>query len=361
MFLAIRELTHAKFRYILISVIMVLIAMLIFIISGLAQGLSSDNASAVQNLQADYLVLEKDVEHKITRSLFPADKLETIQETEGVEAAVTLSVNMTSATEKGSDKQIDVALFTTDENSMLIPEVSSGETFSAPGQSELILDDSMKQEGVRLGDELQLGGSDQIFTVVGFTEKSRFSHTPVAYVGSGALGASNGKISAVALQVAEGKSETVKSELSGDFDILTKDELLKGIPGYSQEQASLTMMIVFLFVIGTFVLAVFFYVLTLQKTDQFGVLKALGTKTSYLIRNAISQVVLISVICIGIALGLTYGAATLFPKDLPFVLNITNMLQFSTVLLVVTILGSLLSLIQIVKVDPIQAIEGGAN
>lgn len=55
MFLAIRELMHAKFRYILIGVIMVLIAMLIFIISGLAKGLSADNASAVQNLQADQI------------------------------------------------------------------------------------------------------------------------------------------------------------------------------------------------------------------------------------------------------------------------------------------------------------------
>ena len=56
------------------------------------------------------------------------------------------------------------------------------------------------------------------------------------------------------------KVDEVKGELSGNYDVLTKDELLKGIPGYSQEQASLTMMIVFLFVIGTFVLAVFFYV-----------------------------------------------------------------------------------------------------
>ncbi|WP_404450922.1 ABC transporter permease [Virgibacillus necropolis] len=361
MFLAIRELLHAKFRYILIGVIMVLIAMLIFIISGLAKGLSADNASAIQNLPADYVLLEKDVENRITRSVFSAGKLDAIQETNGVETAVPLSVNMTSASEKGSDQKIDVALFMTDVESMLMPAVTSGQSLTATGASELILDDSMKQEGVNLGDELKIGGFNQTFTVVGFTEQSRFSHTPVAYVSSDALGTTDGKISAVALQVKDGNMDAVKNQLSGNYDILTKDELLKGIPGYSQEQASLNMMIVFLFVIGTFVLAVFFYVLTLQKTDQFGVLKALGTKTSYLIRNVISQVVLLSVICIGIALGLTYGAAALFPNDLPFQLNIANMLQFSTVLLVVTVIGSLLSLIQIVKIDPIRAIEGGAN
>lgn len=357
MFLAIRELVHAKFRYILIGVIMVLIAMLIFIISGLAKGLSADNASAIQHLQADYVLLEKDVDQRITSSKFSADKFTAIQETKGVEAATALSVNMTSATEAGSDKKIDVALFSTDIKGMLIPEVSSGNALSEPSANELLLDDSMKQEGVKLGDELEMAGFDKPFTVVGFTEGQRFSHTPVAYTG----GASNEKINAVTLQVADGKIDAVKSELSGQYDILTKAELLEGIPGYSQEQMSLTMMIVFLFVIGAFVLAVFFYVLTLQKTDQFGVLKALGTKTSYLMKNVISQVVLISVICIGIALGLTYGVAALFPNDLPFELNLINMLQFSGVLLVVTVLGSLLSLIQIVKVDPIRAIEGGAN
>lgn len=361
MFLAIRELIHAKFRYILIGVIMVLIAMLIFIISGLAKGLSADNASAVQNLQADHVLLEKDVDQRITSSKFSADKIDAIQELEGVEKATALTVNMTSASEEGSDKKIDVALFLTNLDGTLIPDVRSGETLSSSNANELILDDSVKQEGVKLGDELDLAGFDKAFTVVGFTKSQRFSHTPVAYVSSNVLGSTQEKINAVALQMADGKIGAVKSELSGQYDILTKDELLKGIPGYSQEQASLTMMIVFLFVIGTFVLAVFFYVLTLQKTDQFGVLKALGTKTSYLMKNVITQVVLISVICIGIALGLTYGASALFPNDLPFELDLANMLQFSSVLLVVTVIGSLLSLIQIVKIDPIRAIEGGAN
>lgn len=335
---------------------MVLIAMLIFIISGLAKGLSADNASAIQNLQADHVLVEKGVENSLTRSKFSVGKMDAIKETNGIKAATELSVSMARASEKGLDQQIDVAVFTTDVEASIVPEVSSGKTIT--GSNELILDNTMKQEGIKIGDKLTISGSEQTFTVVGFAEGQRYSHTPVAYKVSGT---SDGNISAVALQVEEGKFDTVKNELSDQFEVLTKEELQKGIPGYAQEQASLNMMIIFLFVIGTFVLAVFFYVLTLQKTDQFGVLKALGTKTSYLMRNVIAQVVLISVICIGIALGLTYSASVIFPNDLPFELNIVNMLQFSAVLLAVTVLGSLLSLIQIVKIDPIQAIEGGAN
>ena len=47
MFLAIRELKHSKVRYLLIGLIMVLVAWLVFIISGLANGLSAENASSI--------------------------------------------------------------------------------------------------------------------------------------------------------------------------------------------------------------------------------------------------------------------------------------------------------------------------
>lgn len=43
MFLALRELKHAKLRYILIGLIMVLIAWLVLFVTGLANGLANDN------------------------------------------------------------------------------------------------------------------------------------------------------------------------------------------------------------------------------------------------------------------------------------------------------------------------------
>lgn len=59
-----------------------------------------------------------------------------------------------------------------------------------------------------------------------------------------------------------------------NMEVITKSDAVSAIPGYKEEQGSLLMMIAFLYVISAFVLAVFFYVITIQKTSQFGILKS---------------------------------------------------------------------------------------
>lgn len=354
MFLAIRELFYAKFRYILIGLIMVLIALLIFIISGLAQGLSADNASSIEGLNADYLLIDPDAELEMTKSFIPRETKDEVDGIDGVEEAAPLSIRMMNASVNGTEQNVDVSLFATEADGMLIPSVSEGNGMES--QNEVIADDSLKQEGVKIGDTLDFG-EDSVLTITGFSENQRYSHTPVVYVHGG----ESKNINAIAIQAEEENLEEIKSELGSTYDVVTKEEALQGIPSYSQEQASLNMMIIFMFVIAAFVLAAFFYVITLQKRDQFGVLKALGAKTSYLLRNLVGQVVLISFVCIAMAVGLTLGVAALLPEDMPFLLTADEMLQTSILILIVSVVGALVSLFQVIKIDPIEAIEGAGK
>ncbi|HLR63746.1 MAG TPA: ABC transporter permease [Lentibacillus sp.] len=354
MFLAIRELIYAKFRYVLISLIMVLIALLIFIISGLAQGLSADNASAIQNLQADYVVIDSDAELDMTKSSIPTDVKHEATEIDGVDDVAPLSIRMMNASVNGTEQSKDIAFFVTEADGMLIPSVNEGETVKR--DHDIIVDASLKREGVKIGDTLEFG-EDSAYTVTGFTDNQRYSHTPVVY----ADGGESRKVNVIALKADEANIDKIKHELDGAYDVVTTEKALQGIPSYSQEQASLNLMIIFMFVIAAFVLAAFFYVITLQKRDQFGVLKALGAKTSYLMKNAVGQVVLITFLCTAIAGGLTMATAALLPEDMPFLLTAGEMLQTSILILIVSIVGSLISLFQIVKVDPIEAIEGAGK
>ncbi|MBY7141852.1 ABC transporter permease [Virgibacillus sp. NKC19-3] len=350
MFLAIRELMHAKVRYILIGLIMVLIACLIFIISGLAQGLSADNASAIQHLNADYLLIDPDAELDMTTSFIPQEEKEDIAQWNGVEEASSLSIRMMNVSVNDSDQNADVALFVTEAGGMLMPPLSEGRAIN--DEHEVVVDDSLKQEGVEIGDTLGFGENSER-TIVGFVENQRYSHTSVVF----AHGGQAENINAIAIQGQEANIEA----LQDSFDVVTKEEALQGIPSYSQEQGSLNMMIMFLYVIAAFVLAAFFYVITLQKRDQFGVLKALGARTAYLVKNLISQVVLISILCIIIAVGLTLGVAALLPADMPFQLTAGGMLQTALLILLVSIIGAIISLVQVVKIDPIEAIEGAGK
>ena len=60
------------------------------------------------------------------------------------------------------------------------------------------------------------------------------------------------------------------------IETFTKSEAVMGMPGYKEESATIYMMLAFLFVISAVIIAVFFYVFILQKTQQFGVMKAIG-------------------------------------------------------------------------------------
>lgn len=109
MFLALRELRHAKLRYLLIGFIMVLIAWLVLFVTGLAQGLSSDNASSIQNMKADYLVLQEESDHRINRSILTEELWTEVRSHPGGNKATPLGVHMNTLTKEGSTAKFDAA------------------------------------------------------------------------------------------------------------------------------------------------------------------------------------------------------------------------------------------------------------
>ncbi|AOH53148.1 ABC transporter permease [Peribacillus muralis] len=363
MFLAIRELKHSKLRYLLIGLIIVLVALLVFIISGLANGLSSDNASSIQNMKADYFVMEHDSKNKLNRSIISMDMLEELREPE-VQTAEGLGQMMATLNKIGSNEKTEVTIFATNGRGILAPEVMEGTSYDDKKQGEAVADRSLKEVGYKLGDSFQDELSGKVFTIVGFTENQSYSHAPVVYMNVAGWREINpvlknhakNSISALAVQMDAKDEETIREALPDGVTLLSKDEMLQSIPGFKEEQATLTMMIAFLFVIAAFVLAVFFYVITLQKTNQFGVLKALGANTVYLAKSIVGQVMLLAVVCIVISVALTYGVTLIMPEGMPFELRPDLVIKYSLLLLVVSALGSILSLYRVAKIDALDAI-----
>lgn len=252
----------------------------------------------------------------------------------------------------------------TDADGFLVPSVVKGKGLDAGHPGHVLVDEKLKrEEGLKIGDVLKDEISGEKLKVAGFTEGQTFSHTPVIYITNekwekiqqGFSKKGKAVVNAIAIQGGEDTVDKVESSLE-NVEVVSKEEALESIPSYQAEQTSLNMMIAFLFVIAAFVLAVFFYVITLQKTQQFGVLKALGAKTGYLAGNLIGQVILLSVISIGMGVGCTFGIQNLFPEGIPFTISNQMLVQYSLLLLAVAVLGSLLSLFRVVKVDAIEAI-----
>lgn len=367
MFLALREMKHAKLRYVLIGLIMILIAWLVLFVSGLAKGLASDNASAIQHLNTGYLALQNESDNRLNRSILLEDTLNDVHRFVSDEVATPLGIRMTTVTTTNeSAKKVDTAYLAIDVNGKLAPDVVDGKMMTNEAANEVVVDTSLKDEGFRLGDYVKDQASGTEFKIVGFTEGQSYSHAPVIFMNFNDWAAINESnhlrkpfFNAIALDITEDMAQKIDNDVSG-IEVISKEQALKGIPGYQEEQSSLLMMIAFLFVISAFVLAVFFYVITIQKMNQFGVLKAIGAKSSYLARNIMFQVMGLTIVSLIISIALTYGVASILPSSMPFELSIELVLGSSLLFIVVSLVGSLLSLYRVVKIDAVEAIGRAA-
>ena len=143
-----------------------------------------------------------------------------------------------------------------------------------------------------------------------------------------------------------------------DVKMVSEDDIKQAIPSYQAEQQPLNLMIVFLFIISAIVLSAFFYVITIQKSSQLGILKAIGTKNSELVKAILVQVLLITLIGVILSVVIMFALNNVIPVSMPFYLNTGLMMIVSGLFLVVAFLGAILSLVRIIKIDPLDAIGG---
>ena len=369
MFLALRELKHAKLRFMMIGIILVLISWLVFILSGLGNGLSSLSAAAFKNMEAQFVVFEEGSRHSMLRSVISEDLVEELKTQPdvldaapmGTRTAVVLKENSSS-----DDEKIDVSLLGIRPGTFLEPAVIEGQGLTEGKDLEVIANSTLKDFGIELGDTLQIEGTTQTIKVVGFVENQTFNHLPAIFItldlwreihfaAPGSDMGINNPVNAIMLQGENISPEEIDQKVEG-IETATKQEAINGLPGYTAENGTIMMMLAFLLVISAFVITVFFYVITLQKSNQFGVLKAIGASNAFLGRAVVSQVFLLAVVSIGIGIALTYGTAAVLPKEMPFTLDPLLVVTYAIVLLVVSVLSSLFSVRRITKIDPLQAI-----
>ncbi len=365
MFLATREITHSRVRYLLIIAIMTLIAWLVFLLTGLAVGLSSDNAGALVNMEADYVLFEEASDFSPRRSLLEHSLVDEAASIAGVEKAAPLGLSSLSISTNDDTEMIDVTIFGVEPGSFLVPEIVDGTTLPDNAGNQVVVDHSLKEDyGIEIGDTLH--GRGYSMEVVGFVENRKYSHMPVVYADipywqnfafptdEFREGRQN-PINAIALQMSEDAVSRLTDSIEG-IEVATHDEAVSAVPGYSEELGTITMIQVFLFLIAALIMTVFFYVITMQKTGQFGILKAVGASTIYLARSLLIQVIVMAIVGIIVGAVLSFTIAAVLPNNVPFALELMRVLIYGIGLLLVALLGTLLSLRQISKIDPLIAI-----
>lgn len=354
MFLAWNEIIKNKLRFTLIIGVLMLVAYLVFFLSGLANGLASLNREAVDKWDADAIVLTEESDQSLTQSSLSIDAVDEIK---ADETAVLGQLNAIAQTR---DLKAGVSIFGINSNEFIMPEVIEGEEFAAA--NEVIAGDALKDEGFKLGDTLSLSSTEETLKIVGFTDQARFNAAPVLYtdletlqrVKFGEAVGSDSQISGIVVRTEDVSAVTDEKGLA----TIETETFIESLPGYTEQSLTLNFMIYFLFVISSVIVAIFLYVLTVQKISMFGVMKAQGIPSGYLARSVIAQTAILAAIGVAVGLGLTLLTGAFLPSAVPVAFDIPTMLIYGVVLIAVAILGAVFSVLTIVKIDPLKAIGG---
>lgn len=342
--IAWKEMKKNRGRFLILASIIILVSLLTFIISGLANGLSQDNAALIKDLPNGQFYMNEYAED--THNLSRIDGNTQSKVLNEQKDAVAFSIQMGFLNDR-NDKQRSVA-FVTSTDSNLFKNVKEG---------EIILDRSMEEEGIKVGDILTNNQFNGEFIVKGFVDEKKYSHAPVAFINIDNYKEIYRVVEMQLLYIPGGKETQVFPELQS----YTKKEFLETIPSYSAEQMSLNMIVWFLVVISGMLFAIFFYMMNVQKIALFGILKAIGVKTSTLFKMMWTQMLLITSFALVLSVALSQSFNIIAPKGLPFSLTIESTLQLSIVFFIIGFIGSTLSGLQIKKVEPLHAIQQGEN
>ncbi|HDE3127011.1 TPA: ABC transporter permease [Staphylococcus aureus] len=348
MFLAWNEIRRNKLKFGLIIGVLTMISYLLFLLSGLANGLINMNKEGIDKWQADAIVLNKDANQTVQQSVFNKNDIENKYKKQA-------TLKQTGEIVSNGHQKDNVLVFGVEKSSFLVPSLIEGH--KATKDNEVLADETLKNKGFKIGDTLSLSQSDEKLHIVGFTESAKYNASPVIFTNDATIAKINprltgDKINAVVVRDTNWKDKKLNQEL----EAVSINDFIENLPGYKPQNLTLNFMISFLFVISATVIGIFLYVMTLQKTSLFGILKAQGFTNGYLANVVISQTLILALFGTAFGLLLTGVTGAFLPDAVPVKFDVLTLLVFAIVLMIVSVLGSLFSILTIRKIDPLKAI-----
>ncbi|HDE5610463.1 ABC transporter permease [Staphylococcus aureus] len=348
MFLAWNEIRRNKLKFGLIIGVLTMISYLLFLLSGLANGLINMNKEGIDKWQADAIVLNKGANQTVQQSVFNKKDIENKYKKQA-------TLKQTGEIVSNGHQKDNVLVFGVEKSSFLVPSLIEGH--KATKDNEVLADETLKNKGFKIGDTLSLSQSDEKLHIVGFTESAKYNASSVIFTNDATIAKINprltgDKINAVVVRDTNWKDKKLNQEL----EAVSINDFIENLPGYKPQNLTLNFMISFLFVISATVIGIFLYVMTLQKTSLFGILKAQGFTNGYLANVVISQTVILALFGTAFGLLLTGVTGAFLPDAVPVKFDVLTLLVFAIVLMIVSVLGSLFSILTIRKIDPLKAI-----
>lgn len=355
MFLSIKEMKKNKLRYGLIGLVIVLIAYLIFVLTALANGLSSSNRQAIDTWNANNIVLNADANGSLTQSNLTNKQIKAMNAGKNQARITQLAANVQNL-KKGDKTGTQILGINKQQYIYKDLNIIKGRKFK--NGKEIVVDQSLINENhYHLGQLITMGDNSPKFKIVGITKNAKLNVAPVIYGAENDIQAfkfGNSKTKNISAIVTKDKV----AKIASGTQVLSINDFIQKLPGYSAQNNTFTFMIIFLLLITLFIIAIFLYVLTMQKIPFFAVMKIQGIANSYLIKNIVSQAVILSVIGVAISGLLTFITAILMPAAVPMTFNTLLISGTALLLVLMAIIGAIIPMRTVSKIDPATVIGG---
>ncbi len=376
MFIAMRDLSFAKGRFFLMALVVVLIAFLTTLLSGLSAGLIKNNISGLMQLPVTHIAFEYDDEPTYRGTLVERVMWEGWATQPGVRAMEPLGHTVFNA--RGADNDpLELTLWGVRPGSFTEPRVTAGQQLGAVHDG-VIVSKILADKGVKIGDTITLDRVLTQFTVIGITEEANIGHIPIVYAQlpiwqEATYGPPGGMppgeafpdvvyeyASVIALQLEDEVDDAAIASIDeqlGTATLKKVDRAYRASTGYLEEVRSVGMIQYSLILIAAVVIGAFFAIWTIQRTQEIGLVKALGATNGYLLRDSLGQALLL--LAVGTMTGL--GAALwvgqyIMKTGRPFMYVPGTVSVAIVSLLVAGLIGGALSVKRITAVDPMIAL-----
>jgi putative ABC transport system permease protein len=374
MFLALRELKFARGRFALMGSVVVLIAILMVLLSGLSVGLVNDGVSGLKKLPVTSFAFQEGVskDAAFTRSLVDANAAESWRSQPGVQDAAPFGNALANATtNRGTD--VDLALFGVEPSSWLAPEATNGARLT--GSGTVLLSATAREAGVHLGDVITVTPAGNTLQVAGFLDgQHTFGHVDVGYVdlrtwqeiragikpGESAPSRIYNEVTAIAVRAEPGAEvDLAAGDKAAGTTSLTLEQSYGASPGYTAETSTLDLIQGFLYAISALVVGAFFTVITIQRRQEIAVLRAMGAGTGRLLGDSLAQSLILLILASGLGVGLGVAAgAAIAGSAVPFQLEAAPIAVASAALITLGMAGAGIAVLRITRVDPLTALGG---
>ncbi len=364
--LALRELVRRPGRFVTATGILTLIAILLMFLGGLLDGLIRTSTGAVRAQDVDAIVFSESSQASFLRSrIEPAtraeiDRLEVVSETGGL-GVVQLGARVPG---NGPRDLANVAVWGYELAPIGVPD--------PPAAGEAWADEILKSDNVEIGDQLLVGPARTPITVVGWVENTSYNGQSglwtsvdtwrsVLTANRPDAALADGVFQAIVVRGTGGDSATMIAAIettSGDGVIaLTVQDAINEIPGVTEQQTTFNQILGVTVVIALVVIALFFALLTVERSALYGMLKAIGARSRTIFAGLVAQAVVVTLIAAIIA-GLAVIALDLLipPGSIPLYISASRIITSIVLLLFAAVVGCAFSLRRVLGVDPASAL-----